>query len=139
MAESRHRHKPLPMHWIAPRKRWHPTLNVEYLEYRHMYPRLAGRPTKDLYVTFRKNIDPDEEKNMLAIPRKQRAMVRKGIKAGLHSTIDRDIERFYDAYSASVHRLGTPVFSKKYFRLLKEVFGEDCEILTITNDGSHGQ
>ncbi|MGL5985306.1 MAG: FemAB family XrtA/PEP-CTERM system-associated protein, partial [Burkholderiales bacterium] len=31
----------------------------------------------------------------------------------------------------SVHRLGTPVFSKKYFRILREVFGADCEVLTI--------
>ena len=41
-------------------------------------------PTQDLYVTFRKAILPKEEDNMLAIPRKQRAMVRKGIKNGLH-------------------------------------------------------
>ena len=40
-------------------------------------------PTQDLYVTFRKEILPDVEANMLAIPRKQRAMVRKGIKNGL--------------------------------------------------------
>ena len=29
----------------------------------------------------------------------------------------------------------TPVFSKKYFRLLKETFGDDCEVMTITKDG----
>ena len=40
-------------------------------------------PVKDLYVTFRKAIEADEEANMLAIPRKQRAMVRKGIQNGL--------------------------------------------------------
>jgi FemAB-related protein (PEP-CTERM system-associated) len=109
-------------------------LKVDYLEYRSMHARHPEWPTKNLYVTFRKDIDPDEEKNMLAIPRKQRAMVRKGIKAGLQSTIDHNVERFFAAYSASVHRLGTPVFSKKYFRLLKEIFAENCEILTITKD-----
>ena len=62
-------------------------------------------------------------------------MVRKGIKAGLTGEIDTDTQRFFDAYSASVHRLGTPVFSRKYFRLLKEAFGEDCEVLTITLEG----
>ena len=62
-------------------------------------------------------------------------MVRKGIKAGLQSAIDDDVERFFSAYSASVHRLGTPVFSKRYFRILKQVFGADCEILTVTRDG----
>ncbi|MDO9468210.1 MAG: FemAB family PEP-CTERM system-associated protein, partial [Thiobacillus sp.] len=68
-------------------------------------------------------------------PRKQRAMVRKGIKAGLTGQIDADTTRFFEAYSASVHRLGTPVFSRKFFRLLKDEFGDDCEVLTITLDG----
>jgi len=110
-------------------------LNVGALEYRNLAAQHAHWPTKDLYVTFRKAIEPDIEANMNAIPRKQRAMVRKGIKAGLAGEIDSDTTRFFQAYSASVHRLGTPVFSRRYFRLLKEVFGDDCEVLTITLDG----
>jgi len=111
-------------------------LGVDYLEYRNRAPRHPDWPRKDdLYVSFRKEIDRDPEKNMAAIPRKQRAMVRKGIEAGLQGEIDEGIERFYDAYSRSLHQLGTPVFSKKYFRILQEVFGKDCEILTVTKDG----
>ena len=110
-------------------------LKVGHLEYRNLKAAQTDWVTKDLYVTFRKEISPDEETNMLAIPRKQRAMVRKGIKAGLNSEIDRDVDRFFEAYAASVHRLGTPVFSKKYFRTLKDVFADDCEVLTITRDG----
>lgn len=108
---------------------------VGHLEYRNIHPQHADWHTKSLYVTFRKEILPEEEQNMLAIPKKQRAMVRKGIKAGLESVIDNDVERFFAAYSASVHRLGTPVFSKKLFSLLKQVFADDCEVLTITKDG----
>jgi len=108
---------------------------VDYLEYRNMYPVHSDWPAKDLYFTFRKPIDPDVEKNLLAIPRKQRAMVRKGIKNELKGDVDDDIERFFFAYSRSVHRLGTPVFSKKYFQLLKETFADQCEILTVHNDG----
>lgn len=111
-------------------------LGVGHLEYRNLHPVChSDWIRKELYVTFRKEILPEEEQNMLAIPKKQRAMVRKGIKAGLQSEIDNDIERFFSAYSASVHRLGTPVFSKKFFSLLKQVFADDCEILTITKDG----
>lgn len=110
-------------------------LKVDYLEFRNFHSVHADWPRKDLYVTFRKEIDPDVERNMLAIPRKQRAMVRKGIKYGLVSEIDQSIDRFFYAYSNSVHRLGTPVFAKKYFRLLKDVFAEDCELLTIVKDG----
>jgi FemAB-related protein (PEP-CTERM system-associated) len=110
-------------------------LGVGALEYRNQAAQHAGWPTKDLYVTFKKTIEPEIEANMNAIPRKQRAMVRKGIKAGLIGEIDADTSRFFKAYSASVHRLGTPVFSRKFFGLLKDEFAEDCEVLTITLDG----
>jgi len=110
-------------------------LGVGALEYRNQTAQHAHWQTKDLYVTFKKAIEPEIEANMNAIPRKQRAMVRKGIKAGLTGEIDADTTRFFEAYSASVHRLGTPVFSRKFFRLLKAEFGDDCEVLTITLEG----
>ena len=109
---------------------------VGHLEYRSLEPHHPEWAHTDLYVTFRKAIDPDPEKNLAGIPRKQRAMVRKGIKAGLKSEIDEGVERFFAAYAHSVHRLGTPVFSKRYFRTLREVFGPDCEVLTVTRDGT---
>ena len=111
-------------------------LGVEYLEFRNLEARNPDWARKDLYVRFRKTIDPDPEGNMLAIPRKQRAMVRKGMKAGLVSETDPDIDRLYSAYSESVRNLGTPVFGRRYFEILQEVFGADCEILTITLNGA---
>lgn len=108
-------------------------LDVEHLELRNMAPRHADWPTQDLYVTFRKEILPDEEANMAAIPRKQRAMVRKGIKNGLRSEIDADVDRFFALYADNVHRHGTPALSKRYFRALQQEFGADCEILTVVS------
>ena len=70
-------------------------LKVDYLEYRNLKTFHSHWPAKDLYVTFRKEMVPDAEENMQAIPRKQRAMVRKGIKAGLDSILDDGIERFF--------------------------------------------
>jgi FemAB-related protein (PEP-CTERM system-associated) len=63
-------------------------LKVGHLEYRQLESSHADWPKQDLYFTFRKAIDPDLEANMLAIPRKQRAMVRKGIKNGLVSELE---------------------------------------------------
>ena len=111
------------------------SLKVDHLEYRNCAPQHPQWPTKDLYVTFRKPISADDEANMNAIPRKQRAMVRKGIKAGLESTLDDNVDRLFEAYASSVHRLGTPVFPKKYFALLQQVFGDACDVLTITHQG----
>ena len=107
-------------------------LGVDYLELRVTSPSGTDWPSKDLYVTFKKEIDPDPDENLRAIPRKQRAMVRKGIKAGLVSHIDEDVERVFDTYAESVRNLGTPVFHKKLFITLREVFNEDCEVLTVT-------
>ena len=102
---------------------------------RNRIQKKPDRPYKKLYVSFRKELIPDVEKNFLAIPRKQRAMVRKGIGAGLTSVIDRNIDRIYRAYSESVRNLGTPVFSKKYFQTLKDVFADQCEVLTVEHNG----
>ncbi len=106
-------------------------LNVDYLELRNRARRHPEWPCKDLYVTFRKAIDPDAEKNMLAIPRKQRAMVRKGIKEELRAEVDETVDRHYDMYSESLRNLGTPVFGRTYLQVLKDVFGEHCDIVTI--------
>lgn len=110
-------------------------LGVDYLELRNIKSHGSGRPTKSLYVTFRKALDPDPEKNLAAVPRKQRAMIRKGIATGLRGVIDTGIDRFFAAYSESVRNLGTPVFSKRYFAILKEVFGDTCEILSVEQQG----
>ena len=110
-------------------------LGVDCLEMRNRVQKNPERPYKKLYVTFRKELDADIEKNFLAIPRKQRAMVRKGIEAGLTSVIDSNVDRIYRAYSESVRNLGTPVFSKKYFQTLKDVFADQCEVLTVERKG----
>jgi len=112
------------------------SLRVDHLELRHAQPRHPDWPAKrELYVHFRKNLDPNPEVNLKAIPRKQRAMVRKGIDAGLQGEIDTNIDRLYWAYSESVRNLGTPVFSRHYFATLMTVFGPDCEVLTVTHEG----
>jgi FemAB-related protein (PEP-CTERM system-associated) len=110
-------------------------LKVDALELRNQSPSTSGWPSKDLYFTFKKTIDPDDDVNLKAIPNRQRAMIRKGAKAGLESEWDSDWKRIYQVYSESVRNLGTPVFSKKYMRLLMEVFGDDCSVLMITHEG----
>jgi FemAB-related protein (PEP-CTERM system-associated) len=108
-------------------------LGVRHLELRNVSPRHADWPTQDLYVTFRKEILRDVEANMLAIPRKQRAMVRKGAKYGLSSEIDGQVDRFFKLFADNVHRHGTPALPKRYFEALMRVFAKDCEVLTVVD------
>lgn len=106
-------------------------MSVDYLEVRNHSRSRQDWPSKDLYYTFRRTLDPDTEKNLQAIPRKQRAEVRAGIKKNLTAVLDEGVERFYDIYSTNLRALGTPVLPKSYFALLRKVFGQDCEVSTV--------
>lgn len=111
-------------------------LDVEYLEYRSREPSRPDWPCRDdLYFTFRRSIEADPEKNLKAIPRKQRAVVRQSLEKGLEATVEDSADTVYAVYAESVRNLGTPVFAKKYFRNLKQEFGKDCEMLVIRKDG----
>ncbi len=106
-------------------------LKVDALELRNTEVTQPEWPTSDLYVTFCKSISADEETNLKAIPRKQRAMVRKGIQAGLVAEEQDGVGEFFRVFATSVRNLGTPVFPQRYFRLLKERFGQRCSVLTV--------
>lgn len=109
---------------------------IAVLEYRNRHRQRPQWAVKDnLYVTFRKPIGADHDANMKAIPRKQRAMVRKGIDRGLMSEIDADVDRFFALYAESVRNLGTPVYGKSYFARLKAAFADDCDVVVITHQG----
>lgn len=106
-------------------------LGVQHLEYRNLRQRHTDWPSQDLYVTFRKQILPDDDSNLQSIPRKQRAMVRKGIKNGLRSEVDSDVSRFFSLYADNVRRHGTPALPKHYFSELQRRFADCCEVLTV--------
>ena len=113
-------------------------LGVDYMEMRNIRQQHPDWPSKDLYVTFRKEFTEDPDKNLAAIPRKQRAVVRKGIKAGLKSETDSNLGRHYAMYSESLRNLGTPVFSQRYLEILSETFGDNAqprEILAALSRG----
>jgi FemAB-related protein (PEP-CTERM system-associated) len=108
-------------------------LKVAHLELRHARARAPGWPQQDLYAGFRKPLAAEVQANMLAIPRKQRAMVRKGIGNGLVGRIDDHVDAFFALYADNVHRHGTPPLPKRYFQALRDTFGKDTEVLTITD------
>ena len=108
-------------------------LGVHHVEMRHRTPLAKEWARSDLYVTYRKSLLPDVEANMLAVPRKQRAMIRKGAKHGLASEIDAGVERFFTLYADNMHRHGTPPHARRYFERLRATFGDDCEVVTVVD------
>lgn len=111
-------------------------LGADSLEYRQpsrLHPDRFHR--EGLYATFERPIERDETACLKQIPRKQRAVVRKALEAGLAAEEDHHVGRFYPLFARSMHALGTPVFARAYVAALMDTFGTACEILTATCRG----
>ncbi len=92
----------------------------------------------DSHCGFQADLAQDDDAQLLAIPRKQRAEVRKGLALELSvSTGNSEAERraHYAVYSQSVRNLGTPVFPRSLFDAVLDLFGADADILTVHHEG----
>jgi FemAB-related protein (PEP-CTERM system-associated) len=98
-------------------------LGVQYLEMRNRteaFP--VSLPGRDLYVTFTQDLTSGPDKLLQGLPRDTRYAVRKSMKSGLEWTEDLTLVEFYEIYAQSVHRLGTPVFSRDVFESIQAEF-----------------
>ena len=89
---------------------------------------------EDRHSGFVGSLAESEDAQLKAIPRKQRAEVRKSLKADLGVRIGRgavDREAHYHVYAVSVRNLGTPVFPRSLFDSVMDAFGDDADILTV--------
>lgn len=108
-----------------------------YVEVRDPACPHANWPRKEgLYATFDRVTERDDDACLKQIPRKQRAVVRKALKSDMAWRRDDDVDTCWSLYAQSMRNLGTPVFGRRYFRVLKREFGADCDVLTVTtSDG----
>ncbi|MEM8724290.1 MAG: FemAB family XrtA/PEP-CTERM system-associated protein [Pseudomonadota bacterium] len=121
---------------------------AEELAIRNSFPsvELRGGPIPadwwqwdDKHCGFERALAADDEAELLAIPRKARAEVRKGLKFELPVRVgrsDQDLADHYAVYSESVRNLGTPVFPKKLFAAMLEAFPDSSDVLTVFKDGA---
>ena len=92
----------------------------------------------DSHCGFVRPLADSDETELLAIPRKQRAEVRKGLERDLTVEIGNgecDRQAHYAVYAESVRNLGTPVFPRSLFDAVLDGFGKDADILTVRHDG----
>jgi len=92
----------------------------------------------DSYLGFERAIAQTDEAELLAVPRKHRAELRRGLANELEVTFGSD-DAFRDAhyalYCRNVHNLGTPVFPRALFEVVLDAFGAAAEIVLISKDG----
>lgn len=90
----------------------------------------------DSHCGFIAPLAADDEAQLLAIPRKQRAEVRKGLDQNLTVAVGRgagDRAAHYAVYAESVRNLGTPVFPRSLFEATLGAL--DADILTVRHQG----
>ena len=93
---------------------------------------------RDAHANFARALMLDEEQELLAIPRKQRAEVRKGREMGMTvqtGTTMQDRAWHYAIYAESVRNLGTPVFPRSLMTSVLDAFGDEADILTVLHEG----
>lgn len=91
-----------------------------------------------LYATFRRAISSDDEANLKAIPRKQRAVVRKGLERATlaaRTGTGTEIGTAWRIYAESVRNLGSPVFPRRWFKALAGTFPGQVDA-TVVADGA---
>ncbi len=111
-------------------------LGLKVLEYRNQQRLRPDWVSKsETYATFKRGLAASSDDNLKAIPRKQRAEVRKSLDKNLDVLIDRDVDRHFAVYAESVRNLGTPVFPKSLFRNLLETYGDEANVLTVMHEG----
>lgn len=90
------------------------------------------------YLGFVRDLAADDDAQLLAIPRKQRAEVRKAletdlqISTGCHAD---DVAAHYAVYAESVRNLGTPVFPRSLFSEVLREFGNSADVLVVRHHG----
>lgn len=90
------------------------------------------------YAGFARELAADDAAELLAIPRKQRAEVRKALDSDLTITTGSSVadqRDHYRIYATSVRNLGTPVFPRALFAEVLARFGESADILTVRDNG----
>lgn len=93
---------------------------------------------RDSHCGFVRPLAGDDEAQLNAIPRKQRAEVRKGLGNDLSVAVgsgEDDRSAHYAVYAESVRNLGTPVFPRALFDAVLDGFGEAADILTVRHEG----
>jgi len=100
--------------------------------------REGWRTRRDSHCGFINPLAPDDEAQLLAIPRKQRAEVRKSLEKPLEVSVgtgEADRAAHYAVYAESVRNLGTPVFPRSLFDAVLDRVGDNADILTVRHDG----
>lgn len=111
--------------------------NADYLELRSAQELSVELPASLHKVSMTITLDPDPDTLWQGFRSKHRTQIRRAYKDGLsvicgHGEL---LDAYYDLYSAAWRDLGTPVYSKRYFRGILEAFPDETRIFVVQHRG----
>jgi FemAB-related protein (PEP-CTERM system-associated) len=112
-------------------------LSVDYLELRYQQKQESTLLLKQAHSSFGCEIPADNAQILLSIRKKQRAVIRHSLKNKLSFSLKpnkENLDEFYQLLSISYRNLGTPIFTKKYFEQLIDVFGDNVDVAVICDE-----
>ncbi|MFC2952102.1 FemAB family XrtA/PEP-CTERM system-associated protein [Marinicaulis aureus] len=112
---------------------------VRYIECRSDFEAKGWLAQSGRHAGFVTPLLKDDKEALAAIPRKRRAEIRKAIdavnKGDLTVRHEGSPDLFYRLYAQSLHRLGTPVFPRRFLSALMDAFSTETEISVIEHHG----
>ncbi|WP_375200963.1 FemAB family XrtA/PEP-CTERM system-associated protein [Hyphococcus sp.] len=113
--------------------------NVRYIECRSDFDADSWLKKRGLHAGFEIALVEDEAEALSAVPRKRRAEIRKAIAAANEGLLsirhNGEPDLFYKLYATSLHRLGTPVFPRRFLSTLMDAFPTETEISVVEYRG----
>lgn len=110
--------------------------NVSHLELRHQAPMATDLPLKSAKVSMHLPLPPSSDDLFQGFDAKLRSQIRRPMKEGMAAKIGKvdALDDFYRIFSTNMRDLGTPVYSKNFFKNILETFPEASWICTVYKD-----
>jgi serine/alanine adding enzyme len=111
---------------------------VRHIELRQEQPMRFDLPFKTGKVSMRLTLPSLADELWKGLDSKLRSQIRRPMKEGLVSRIGRmeELDGFYEVFSRNMRDLGTPVYSKFFFRNILTAFPDSTWICTVYRDAT---
>src|SRR5262245_10896941 len=113
-------------------------MQATHVELRQSQRMECGWQYKEQKVSMRLKLPSDFQTLMAAFPSKLRSQIRRPLKEGMIKKIGGAelLDDFYRVFSRNMRDLGTPVYSKRFFRLILHTFPKETAVCSIYLNGT---
>jgi serine/alanine adding enzyme len=106
---------------------------MDHIELRHLHNSVANMPVKTSKVSMRTTLPQTKDELWASFPSKLRSQVQRPVKEQMHTRVGQqdELDNYYEIFSRNMRDLGTPVYSKSFFRNILKEFPENAWICTV--------